>query len=132
MFIEISPYGMTNELSRAVKVAKGPPVIATDWSQPGRLRLCQLSAATISWGENHMAKRTRPRSRPLGPLIAAGTFTLMLFLGVIYVYVGWGPLVGDSSLVLTTTGFVAMAIGLLAVLVLGVGLMALILSGRRR
>src|SRR5262252_5228365 len=83
-------------------------------------------------GENNMAKRTRPRSRPLGPLIAAGTFTLMLFLGVIYVYVGWGPLFGESGLVLTTTGFVAMAIGLLAVLVLGVGLMALILSGRRR
>ena len=79
-----------------------------------------------------MAKRTRPRLRPLGPLIAVGAFTLTLFLGVIYVYVGWGPLVGESSLVLTTTGFVAMAIGLLAVVVLGVGLMALILSDKRR
>ncbi|HYX02896.1 MAG TPA: hypothetical protein VE963_12465 [Reyranella sp.] len=79
-----------------------------------------------------MAKRTRPRLRPLGPLIAVGAFTLTLFLGVIYVYVGWGPLVGASGLVLSTTGFVAMAIGLLAVVVLGVGLMALILSGRRR
>ena len=75
-----------------------------------------------------MAKRTRP----LGPLIAVGAFTLMLLLGVIYVYVGWGPLVGKSDLVLTTTGFVAMAVGLLAVVVLAVGLMALILSGKRR
>jgi len=75
-----------------------------------------------------MAKQTRP----VGRLIAAGAFTLTLFLAVIYVYVGWGPLVGESGLVLTTTGFLAMAVGLLAVVVLGVGLIALILSDKRR
>ena len=72
------------------------------------------------------------RLRPLGPLIAVGALTVMLCLGVIYVYVGWRPFFGESAFVLTTTGFVAMAVALLAVVVLGVGLMALILSGKRR
>jgi hypothetical protein len=72
------------------------------------------------------------RSRPLGPLIAVGALTLFICLGVLYAYVGWGPLVGEAGFALTGTGYVAMAIGLMAALVLGIGLAALILSDRRK
>ena len=72
------------------------------------------------------------RSRPLGPLIAVGVLTLLICMGVIYVYIGWDPLVGRSGFALTGTGYVAMAIGLMAAVVLGVGLAALILSDRHK
>ena len=72
------------------------------------------------------------RSRPLGPLIAVGVLTLLICLGVISVYIGWDPLVGGPGFALTSTGYVAMAIGLVAAVVLGVGLAALILSDRRK
>ena len=76
-----------------------------------------------------MARRSRP---PLGPLIAVGVLTLLICLGVIWVYVGWGPLVGEPGFVLTGTGYAAMALGLVAAIVLGIGLAALILSNRGR
>jgi hypothetical protein len=72
------------------------------------------------------------RSRPLGPLLAIGVLTLLICVGVVYVYVGWAPLVGEPGFVMTGTGYVAMAIGLMAAVVLGIGLAALILSGRRK
>jgi hypothetical protein len=72
------------------------------------------------------------RSRLLGPLIAIGVLTLLICLGVVYVYVGWGPLVGEPGFAMTGTGYVAMAIGLMAAVVLGIGLAALILSNRRK
>ena len=72
------------------------------------------------------------RSWPFGPLIAVGVLTLLICAGVIYVYIGWDPLVGGSGFALTDTGLVAMAIGLMAAVVLGVGLAALILSDKRK
>lgn len=69
-----------------------------------------------------MAKRSKPR---IGPLIAVGALTLLLCLGVGSIYVGWGP--GPA---LSGVGFVAMAIGLVAAVLLGIGLVLLILRGK--
>ena len=76
-----------------------------------------------------MPQRSRP---PIGPLIAVCLFTLLLCLGVIFVYVGWEPFAGKPGFSLSETGYAAMAIGLIATLMLGVGLVTLILSGRRK
>jgi hypothetical protein len=75
-----------------------------------------------------LANRTKLRiSKPrIGPLIAVGTLTLLLCLGIGSLYVGLGP--GSS---LTGVGYVAMAVGLAAAILLGVGLTLLILHGKR-
>ena len=73
----------------------------------------------------------RPRSR-VGPLIAVGVLMLLLCLGVGYLYVGWQPFTGKAGFSLSATGYFAMAIGLLAALLLGVGLTLLILRGKRK
>ena len=55
--------------------------------------------------------------------LAVGVLTLLLCLGVFYLYLGGEPFSGDPGWI----GYVAMAIGLLAAIVLGVGLVLLIL-----
>ena len=70
-----------------------------------------------------LANRSKTR---IGPLIAVGILTLLLCLGVGSLYVGEGP--GSS---LTAVGYVAMAIGLAAAIVLGAGLTLLILHDKR-
>ena len=72
------------------------------------------------------------RPWPLGPLIAVGVLTLFICAGVVFVYVGWDPIAGGPGFALTSTGYVAMAIGLMAAVLLGIGLAALILSDRRK
>ena len=76
-----------------------------------------------------MARRSRP---PIGPLIAVCLLTLLLCLGVIHVYVGWEPFTEEPGFSLTETGYLAMAIGLAAILMLAAGLLMLILSGKRK
>ena len=75
-----------------------------------------------------LENRSKPRiSKPhIGPLIAVGTLTLLLCLGVGSLYVGLGP--GSS---LTGVGYIAMGIGLAAAILLGVGLTLLILHDKR-
>jgi hypothetical protein len=74
-----------------------------------------------------------PRSKsPVGPLIGVALLTLALFAGVIYLYVGWEPFTGEPGFALTRSGYVGLALGLLAALVFGVGLASLVLHGKRR
>lgn len=60
-------------------------------------------------------------------MIGVGLLTLILCLAIGFVYLGGGP---PSTL--TATGYVAMGLGLMASIVLGVGLALLVLQGRRR
>ena len=76
-----------------------------------------------------MTPRHKP---PVGPLMAVTFLTLALCVGVIYIYVGWEPLTGEPGFSLTRSGYIAMALGLLAALVLGIGLATLVLHGKRR
>ncbi|MBV8411059.1 MAG: hypothetical protein JOY64_25760 [Alphaproteobacteria bacterium] len=73
-----------------------------------------------------------PGRLPLGRLFAVGLLTFALCAVVLYIYVGWAPLVGEGSFILNRSGYVAMGLGLAAALTLGAGLAALILAGRRR
>ena len=71
-----------------------------------------------------MARRFKLR---VGPTIAVGALTLVLCVGICLLYVGWQP--GTS---LSPTGYIAMAIGLLAAILLGVGLVLLVNRDKRR
>ena len=76
-----------------------------------------------------MATRSKP---PIGPLVAVGILTLVLCLGVIYIYVGWEPFTGKPGFTMTRAGVVGMALGLLAAVLLGIGLTILIIHGRHK
>lgn len=70
-----------------------------------------------------MARRSKLR---VGPTIAIGALTLVLCVSISLLYVGWQP--GSS---LNLTGYIAMALGLLAAIVFGVGLVLLIHHDKR-
>lgn len=65
-----------------------------------------------------MARRSKLR---IGPTCAIGAVTLVLCVSIGSLYVGWQP--GPS---LSLTGYVAMALGLAAAILLGVGIVLLI------
>jgi hypothetical protein len=77
-----------------------------------------------SWEHGKLARRSKLR---VGPTIAIGALTLVLCVSIGSLYVGWQP--GSS---LNLTGYVAMALGLVAAIVLGVGLTLLIHHDKRR
>jgi len=63
----------------------------------------------------------------VGPTIAIGALTLVLCVSIGSLYVGWQP--GSS---LSFTGYIAMALGLLAAILLGVGLVLLVHRDKHR
>jgi hypothetical protein len=63
----------------------------------------------------------------VGPTIAIGALTLALCVSISLLYVDWRP--GSS---LSLTGFVAVTLGLLAAILLGIGLFLLIHRDKRR
>ena len=70
-----------------------------------------------------MANRSKMRVAPMCAIVA---LTLVLCLGIGFLYVGWSP---DAPL--SATGYVGMALGLAAAIVLGVGLAMLVHNKRR-
>ena len=73
---------------------------------------------------------TKRAGSQVGPLIAVSGLTLLLCLGVVALYVGWDSVTGQAGFNLSGTGYLAMAVGLLAALLLGVGLALLIVHGK--
>jgi ABC-type multidrug transport system permease subunit len=71
-----------------------------------------------------LARRSKLR---VGPTIAVGAVMLVLCVSIGSLYIGWQP--GSS---LSLTGYIAMALGLLATILLGVGLVLLIHHDKRR
>jgi hypothetical protein len=63
----------------------------------------------------------------VGPTIVIGALTLVLCISISLIYVGWQP--GSS---LSLTGYIAMALGLAAAIVFGIGLTMLIHHDKRR
>lgn len=70
-----------------------------------------------------MANRSKLR---VAPTIAIVTLTLALCLGIGFLYVGW-----SADAPLSATGYVAMALGLVAAIVLGIGVAMLVHAKRR-
>jgi predicted tellurium resistance membrane protein TerC len=71
-----------------------------------------------------LARRSKLR---VGPTLVVGALTLVVCVGISLLYVGWQP--GSS---LSPTGYIAMAIGLLAAILLGVGIALLINRDKHR
>jgi ABC-type multidrug transport system permease subunit len=65
-----------------------------------------------------LARRSKLR---VGPTIAVAAVTLVLCVSIGLLYIGWQP--GAS---LSLTGYVAMALGLVAAILLGLGIVLLI------
>jgi CHASE2 domain-containing sensor protein len=76
------------------------------------------------WEHGRLARRSKLR---IGPTIAVGALTLVLCVSIGSLYVGWQP--GSN---LNLTGYIAMAVGLLAAILLGVGLVLLVHRDKRR
>lgn len=71
-----------------------------------------------------MARRSKLR---VGPTIAVGALTLVLCVSISLLYVSWQP--GSS---LNLIGYIAMALGLLAAILLGIGIVLLVHHDKRR
>ena len=70
-----------------------------------------------------MTRRSKLR---VGPTIAVGAVTLALCVSIGLLYIGWQP-----GAALSLTGYIAMAIGLLAAVLLGIGIVLLIHHDKR-
>jgi ABC-type multidrug transport system permease subunit len=70
-----------------------------------------------------LARRSKLR---VGPTIAIGAVTLVLCVSISLLYVGWQP-----GAALSLTGYVAMALGLVAAILLGLGIVLLIHHDKR-
>ena len=70
-----------------------------------------------------MARRSKLR---VGPTLAVGAVTLALCVSIGLLYVGWQP-----GATLSLTGYVAMTVGLVAAILLGIGVVLLIHHDKR-
>jgi hypothetical protein len=71
-------------------------------------------------------KATKPRH--VGAGIVLAVLVAFLCLAIAFMYVGWGPGEGEPGQQMSTAGYVAMALGIIATLGLGTGLMALVFT----
>lgn len=100
------------------------PPIGRKGEPAGRRQSWRSVVINESWRHRQLAAR---RKLHIGATIAVIVLTLVLCVGIGLLYVGWQP--GSS---LNFTGYVAMALGLLAAILLGIGLVWLIHCGKQR
>ena len=72
----------------------------------------------------------RPTAR-LARLCTVGVLTLLICLGIGVLYAGWPPFVGKPGYSLSGTGYAAMALGLIAVVLFGLGIALLVHHDKR-
>lgn len=70
-------------------------------------------------------------SRNAGPWGTIAILLVLLALAVTFSVIGWET-AGVGPAQVSTSGFIAMALGIIATLALGIGLMALMFHGNRR
>jgi heme/copper-type cytochrome/quinol oxidase subunit 2 len=66
-----------------------------------------------------------------GTWLALAALTSVLLLAIGISYVGWAPADGAAGHDMSTSGYVAMTLGIVVTLALGVGLMSLMFYSRR-
>ena len=66
-----------------------------------------------------------------GTWLIVAVLVAILALAVAILYVGWGIADDDGGMAMSTNGYVAMTLGIVATLALGIGLMALIFYSNR-
>jgi formate hydrogenlyase subunit 3/multisubunit Na+/H+ antiporter MnhD subunit len=67
----------------------------------------------------------------VGTWIVLAVLVAFLCAAIVFMYVGWEPAEGERGQEMSTAGYVAMALGILATLGLGIGLMALVFYSNR-
>ncbi len=72
------------------------------------------------------------KGRSTGTWAVVGLLLALLGLALVILYEGWGLAGGDEGTAMSTNGWIAMGLGIVATLALGVGLMALIFYSHRR
>ena len=70
-------------------------------------------------------------SRRTGTWLIVAALLAILALAVAILYVGWGIADDAGGMAMSTSGYVAMALGIVATLALGIGLMALVFYSNR-
>lgn len=71
------------------------------------------------------------KRKHVGSWILLAVLVALLGLAIRFLYVGWDPAEGDLGHQMSAAGYVAMALGIVVTLALGVGLMALIFHSNR-
>jgi formate hydrogenlyase subunit 3/multisubunit Na+/H+ antiporter MnhD subunit len=74
-------------------------------------------------------KAAKPRQ--IGAWIVLAVLVAFLCAAIAFMYVGWGPGEGERGQEMSTAGYVAMALGIIVTLALGMGLMALVFYSNR-
>ena len=72
------------------------------------------------------------RLKHAGSWILLAVLLALLGLAIYFLYVGWDPAEGDPGHQMSAAGYVAMALGIVVTLALGVGLMALVFHSSRK
>lgn len=71
------------------------------------------------------------RTGGIGSWIVLAVLVLFLVLAIVFLVAGWGPADVGGGQSMSTAGYVAMALGIVATLTLGIGLMALVFYSNR-
>ena len=69
--------------------------------------------------------------KSLGIWIVLGFLSLLLFLAGMFLYVGWDPAGDDPNYAMTGAGYIAMTMGIVVTVLLGMGLMTLVFYSSR-
>ena len=77
-----------------------------------------------------MDKDVRPRARA-GTWLVVAVLLAILALSFVILYIGWGLPDDTPGTAMSTAGYVAMTLGIVATLLLGVGLMSLVFYSSR-
>jgi len=75
---------------------------------------------------------TPAKSHRAGTWVVLAVLAVFLALSFLLLYVGWGSPAGPTEQAMSTSGYIAMALGIIVTLTLGVGLMALVFYSNRR
>ncbi len=83
---------------------------------------------------NPARKGEQPASRSgsIGAWIVLAVLLLLLLLAIVFLFVGWDVGDADAGQPMSTGGYVAMTLGIVATLALGVGLMTLVFYSSRK
>jgi len=66
-----------------------------------------------------------------GTWVTIAGLGLIFGLALVFLYVGWSLPTGEQGAEISTSGYIAMALGIVATLALGIGLMSLIFYSNR-
>jgi formate hydrogenlyase subunit 3/multisubunit Na+/H+ antiporter MnhD subunit len=74
-------------------------------------------------------KAAKPRQ--VGAWLVLAALVAFLIMAIVFMVIGWGPSEGEPGQQMSTAGYIAMALGILVTLGLGMGLMALVFYSNR-